>query len=41
MEDLNKLLEYCHDNIGKYFIIMTIYDAKRLVKQVIRRQKCA
>ena len=29
MEDLNKLLVYCHDNIGKYFIknkIHTFYD---------------
>ena len=29
MENLNKLLQYCHDNIGKYFIknkIHTFYD---------------
>ena len=29
MEDLNKLLVYCHENIGKYFIknkIHTFYD---------------
>ena len=29
MEDLNKLLEYCHSNIGKYFFknqIQTLFD---------------
>ena len=32
MEDLNKILEYCHSNIGKYFFknkIQTLFEDKR------------